>query len=256
MRHVPELHDPINILYRLRQKLSSLPAPGGNLLSLAGFPVMQHGFFPGGSGLHEGDKATRFPVQGTLILGSNFGCREKFVKPEGTLVCEDERGNPTWRSLLKSLSGAKIEKDECFFTNAWPFLHVGGGNTATQVEAWLRNEALMDSCIEFFKYTCAVMQPQIIVSLGRGPAAFLSHIWPEELAPWRKCKLKSLNDLPKARVFFQGQSTICVGLTHPCIPNAWRRKAPYQSSSGEIQLLMEAREESERIRALLNHASC
>jgi hypothetical protein len=244
---VPELHDPINIINRLRQKLSSLPAPGENLLSLAGLPVMKHGFFPGGNGLYEGDKASRFPVQGTLILGSNFGCREKFVKPEGVLVCEDERNNPTWHSLLKSLNGAKIEKNECFFTNAWPFLHAGSRNTEIKVEAWLRNADLMAICTEFFKYTCATMQPKLIVTLGKGPAAFLSYIWPEELAPWRKCKLKSLDYLPKARVAFQEQSMICVGITHPSISNAWRRKAPYQYSAGEIQLLAEAREESERL---------
>jgi hypothetical protein len=107
----------------------------------------------------------------------------------------------------------------------------------------------MASCTEFFKYTCAAMQPELIVTLGRGPAAFLSHIWPKELVPWRKCKLKSLDDLPKARVSFQEQSIICVGITHPCISNAWRRKPPYQYSAGEIQLLTEAREESERFSA-------
>ena len=217
---------------------------------------MKFGFFPGGNGLYEGHKATRFPVRGTLILGSNFGCLDKFVKPGGKLVCEDERNNHTWRSLLKSLNNANIEKKNCFFTNAWPFLHAGGRNTETKVEAWLRHEELMASCTEFFKYTCAAMQPELIVTLGRGPAAFLSHIWPKELAPWRECKLKSLNDLPKARVSFQEQSIICVGITHPCISNAWRRKAPYRYSAGEIQLLTEAREESNASAPMLNDASC
>jgi uracil-DNA glycosylase len=217
---------------------------------------MKHGFFPGGNGLYEGDKASQFPIRGTLILGSNFGSVEDFVYPEGKLKREDERGNPTWRSLLKSLNGAKIEKNECFFTNAWPFLHAGARNTETKVEAWLRNADLMAACTEFFRYTCATMQPKLIVTLGKGPAAFLSYMWPEELAPWRKCKLKSLDDLPKARVAFQEQSIICVGITHPSIPNARQRKAPYQYSSGETQLLMEAREESEQFRALLSHTSC
>jgi len=239
------VNDVINLL---RDKLTSLPPPGANLRSFSGFPVMEHGFFPGGNGLYEGGQASRFPTKGTLILGSNFGCIEKFLDLEGALLCQDERRNPTWRSLLTSLKSANIKWNECFFTNAWPFLHVGGGNTGTKVEAWLRNEELMASCTQFFKYTCAMMQPELIVTLGRGPAAFLSHIWPEELAPWRKCKLKGLDDLPKAPVSFQEQFIICVGITHPCISNAWRRKMPYQYSVGEIQLLTEAREESEHLR--------
>jgi hypothetical protein len=243
------INESINIIDQLRDKLDSLPEPGMNLRRLVGLPVMKHGFFPGGNGLYEGTQASRFPVKGTLILGSNFGCVEKFVSSEGKLLCEDERHNPTWRSLLKSLAGAKIERNECFFTNAWPFLHVGGGNTGTKVEVWLRNAELMTACTQFFKYTCAVMQPKLIVTLGRGPAAFLSCIWPEELAPWKQCKLKSLDELPKACISSQRQSVVCVGITHPCISNAWRRKAPYQYSAGEIQLLTEAREESERFRA-------
>src|SRR5215831_6771011 len=240
-----EAREPLDVINQLRSKLTSMPAPGANLRSFSGFPVMEYGFFPGGNGLYEGKQATHFPTKGTLILGSNFGCLEKFVDPEAD---EDERTNPTWRSLLRSLKSANIDWEECFFTNAWPFLHVGGGNTGTTVEAWLRNEELMASCAQFFKYTCDVMQPKLIVTLGRGPAAFVSHIWPNELMPWRKCKLKSLDDLPKARVFFQEQPIICVGITHPCISNAWRRKMPYQYTAGEIQLLTEAREESESLR--------
>jgi hypothetical protein len=245
LRKAPES---IVVIKQLRNKLTGLAAPGGNLRAFSGFPVMKHGFFPGGNGLYEGNEANHFPTKGTLILGSNFGCLEKFVNPEGGLAKDDERTNPTWRSLLRSLKSANIEWNECFFTNSWPFLHVGGGNTGTKVEAWLRSEDLMASCTQFFQYTCAVMQPKLIVTLGRGPAAFLSHIWPKELAPWRKCKLKSLDDLPKARVVFGEQPIVCVGITHPCISNAWRRKMPYQYSAGEIQLLTEAREESERLR--------
>lgn len=242
---IKALHESITVINQLRDKLDSLPEPGMNLRRFAGLPVMKHGFFPGGNGLYDGNHASRFPINGTLILGSNFGCVEDFIN-EGKLKHEDERRNSTWRSLLKSLQGANIHWNECFFTNAWPFLHVGGGNTGTTIDAWLRNQALMAACIDFFKYTCAAMQPRLIVPLGRGPAAFLSCIWPEELAPWKKYSLKGLDELPKARVSFQGHSIICVGITHPCFPNARHRKAHYQHVAGEIQLLTEAREESER----------
>jgi hypothetical protein len=205
---------------------------------------MTHAFFPGGNGLYEGIQATRFPIGGTLILGSNFGCFSKFVDPQGQLVYLDERRNATWRPLLHRLQASGIKADECFFTNAWPFLHEGEGNLGP-VGDWLRSQALMTSCVGFFEYTYIMMRPRLIMALGKGPAAFLSYVWPKELSPWRGYTLQKLDELPMASVCFQSQVAICTVITHPSMPNAWRRQPPYRYSTGEIQLLTEARLESE-----------
>jgi len=79
---------------------------------------MTHAFFPGGNGLYEGVHTTRFPIGGTLILGSNFGCLNKFIDAQGRLLVLDERGNPTSTQLLQILRASEIKADECFFTKA------------------------------------------------------------------------------------------------------------------------------------------
>jgi uracil-DNA glycosylase len=106
---------------------------------------------------------------------------------------------------------------------------------------------LLASCIEFFGYTYAMMRPRLIIALGTGPAAFLSHVCPRELNTWRKYGMRHLDDLPMASIHFQNQAAICVAITHPSMPIAWLRRPPYQYDTGEIRLLVEARLESERI---------
>lgn len=238
--------EPNGVINDLRNVLAKLDIPNGNLRSFTGLPIMTHAFFPGGNGLYEGINATQFPVGGTMILGSNFGCLDKFVDPQGQLRILDERGNNTWRPLLKRLHGAGINTEECFFTNAWPFLHAGKSNLGP-IGDWLRNQALMASCVEFFGYTYKTMQPRLVIALGKGPAAFLSHVWPKELIQWREYTFRKLDDLPIATVHFQGQSTIYVAITHPSMHNAKHRRPPYQYEAGEIGLLIEARLESGRI---------
>ncbi len=238
--------EPNGMISNLRDILAKLDIPDGDLRSFMDLPVMTHAFFPGGNGLYEGSQAKSFPIRGTLILGSNFGCFNKFVNPQGQLLILDERGNNTWRPLLKRLHGAGIKAEECFFTNAWPFLHEGDGNLGP-VAKWLRNQALMVLCIEFFGYTYAMMRPRLIIALGTGPAAFLSHVCPGELSTWRKYGMRHLDDLPMAGIHFQNQAAICVAITHPSMPNARLRRPPYRYEAGEVRLLIEARLESERI---------
>lgn len=233
---------------RLRESLAGLKTEGPQLRAFSGLPVMTHAFFPGGNGLYQGIHATRFPIGGTLILGSNFGCSSGFINEKGQLLVLDERGNRTWRQLLDRLYASEIKVDECFFTNAWPFLHCGDGNLGP-VGDWLQDEMLMASCVQFFKDTFTIMQPRLIVALGTGPAAFLSHVWPETLSQWRGYTLQHLDDLPMAIVHFQGRAAVCVAITHPSMPNAWRRRPPYQHRSGEVQLLTEARLRSEGLRS-------
>jgi hypothetical protein len=125
--------EPNGVISHLRNILAKLDIPDGDLRSFTGLPVMTHAFFPGGNGLYEGIQASSFPIRGILVLGSNFGCFNKFVDPQGQLVIRDERGNSTWRPLLKRLYGAGVKADECFFTNAWPFLHAGNSNLSRAI---------------------------------------------------------------------------------------------------------------------------
>ena len=245
MEHVTA-GDPNEVINRLRAKLVVLDIGNRKLRSFEGLPVMTHAFFPGGNGLYKGFEATRFPIGGTLILGSNFGCLSGFIDAQGRLLVADERGNATWKPLLFSLHAAGIKADECFFTNAWPFLHEGESNLGP-IGDWLEDEELMTACVGFFEYTFKIMRPRLIIGLGIGPAALLSRVWPKGLVSWSKYALQGMDDLPMATVHLLGQTAVCVAITHPSMPNAWRRRPPYQHRTGEVQLLTEARLKSESI---------
>jgi hypothetical protein len=236
--------EPNEVIIRLRGSLDNLDIAGRRLRSFEELPRMTHGFFPGGNGLYEGVDATRFPIGGTLVLGSNFGCVSGFIDERGGLKVLDERDNPTWKPLLRLLEASGIKEDECFFTNAWPFLHEGKSNLGP-VGDWLQDQDLMTSCVGFFKYTFTLMNPRLIVALGKGPAAFLSHVWPNDLRSWRGYSIPAMDDLPMA--FVQEQTVMCVAITHPSMPNARHRKAPYKNRDGETLLLIEACSKSEGI---------
>ena len=235
--------DVAEVIDRLRGALSQLELSDRRRASFTGLPVMTHGFFPGGNGLWQGVDAIQLPVRGVLVLGSNFGSLRKFVN-EGKLVVPDERDNRTWRPLRKIVEDSGIDVEECFFTNAWPFLHHGDSNLARDIANWLGDPGLMDSCRRFFKVILAEIMPRMIIALGTGPAAFLGSIWPEQIGQWRGYKISALDDLPMAAVSLANKDAICVAVTHPSMPNARHRRLPYQDRIGEVKLLHEAHDQS------------
>ena len=202
---------------------------------------MEKAFFPGGNGLFKGSAAS-VPVQGTLILGSNFGCVADFVC-DRRLVRSDETGtSETWKGLFRMLSPqTRIKFDKCFFTNAWPFLHEGESNeTKDLIPIWLADSPLMEKCVHFFKETLSIVQPKLIVALGTGSPALLSHLWPNELEAWAGNSVASMDRKPIAEINLGGSSITCTAITHPSHSNSWRRRPPYQHTEGEIRLLAEA----------------
>lgn len=226
----------------LREALSSLELAHESLQSFTGLPEMSHGFFPGGAGLWAGVADGSLPREGsTLILGSNFGLASLFVDEQGSLLTLDEREtSPTWKKLLPLLRAAEIDVNQCFFTNAWPFLHRDGTNLGP-VDRWLQDKTLMRKSIEFFELTVSTIRPHLIVALGTGPAAFLGHAWPDRLGSWKGYSISCLDDTPMATVpAAHNNDVVCVAITHPSMPNSWRRRQPYQHRLGEIQLIREA----------------
>lgn len=235
-----------DISIELRESLNGMRVDRKELVSFSGLPVMPYAFFPGGNGLYEGVNSRFRGPGGTLILGSNFGCRREFVDDAGNLITKDERGNRTWAPLLMRLRSSGIPANECFFTNAWPFLHLGQGNlTKGLIKVWLRDPALMALCLQFARLTFDKIKPNLVIALGTGPAAFLSHMWPLALHRWRGYSFDCIDDLPIARVTTEDHSAICVAITHPSMWNSAHRRPPYQGPEGEILLLAEARKRAE-----------
>lgn len=50
----------------------------------------------------------------------------------------------------------------------------------------------------------------------------------EKFSAWKGYSIKSWNKLPTATVSFEEQTAVCVAITHPSMPNAWRRQPPKQ----------------------------
>ena len=231
-----------DLINELRESLTVLKTGHTNLVSMAGKPVVQRAFFPGGNGLFDGEDATCFPYGGTLILGSNFGGLDKFCDANNVLICRGDetflKTNVTWRNLKKRFTSPQLR--DCFFTNAWPFLHQGSSNVSV-IHPWLKDKEVMQSCIDHFALTFSAMHPSLLVALGTGPAAFLSHVWPEHLSAWRGHTWQAINDLPIAEFTVDSRSVVCITTSHPCRPtNAQFRREPYHGEAGETKLLAEA----------------
>ena len=234
---------------RLREALRKVNPGNSGLVSMVGKPVMERGFFPGGNGLLLGENAPEFPAGRKLILGSNFGADEKFCTPDGKLVRLDETNlHGTWTGLRRRFSTEQLR--ECFFTNAWPFLHVGESNNpvGTVKQKWLRDPVLMKSCVEFFQATLREVQPSLIVELGTAPAAFLSSVFPKSLAGWRGNTWHSVDQSPLSIVQSGTAAIACVAITHPSMSNAHQRIEKFATADKERELLQVAIQSGETVR--------
>ena len=239
----------------LRKMLDGLELKGANTRPFKGLPVMEKAFFPGGNGLFEGSRG-KLPIGGTLILGSNFGCVSDFVKEDGNLVRSDETEiSKTWigrkpgYGLNAMLFRTPIILSECFFTNAWPFLHEGRSNDASAlIKRWLNDQSLMKECKEIFMATVSKVKPKLIVALGTGSSAFIGKVWKDEFGEWGGCTIASMDRKPIGCVGFEDKVIVYAAITHPSAHdlNAKRRREPYNSLpnsiNGEVRLLIEAAE--------------
>lgn len=225
--------------------------------SFTGIPVMNYAFFPGGNGLFHGIEVKEFPKIRILVLGSDFACSTKHVDEWNRLLNtrSDERDGPTWTPMLDEFGQTPIIPDECFFTNAWPFLHLpleGGRESSDNppIDLWRGDEDFMRRCVAYFRFTLRVVKPTLVVALGKGPALFLGEVWPRELTKWkfpadRKLERIQWSDLDRLWVEtipFEGRSLRCVAVNHPSKSrlNAKHRTAPYKDLDGEIRLLIDA----------------
>jgi hypothetical protein len=250
----------VDEIRRLREKLEQLDEIDFSRLqarSFTGIPIMNYAFFPGGNGLYRGIEVMEFPKVRTIILGSDFACSTKHVDGENRLLIKksDERNGATWTPMLDALAKTPIRRDECFFTNAWPFLHLPlkdgrASNDNPPIDLWRSDDTFMQRCIDYFRSTLKIVRPSLIVALGKGPALFLGEAWPDQLRDWRfpaECKLGGVSWKHLDRTFigateFDGLSLQCVAVNHPSKSrlNARHRSNGYKGLEGEIKLLNDA----------------
>lgn len=220
---------------QLRERLSQLRTGESSLVSMAGKRIMSRAFFPGGNGLFLGEDAAIFPTGGPMILGSNFGAESNFCTSTGELKCDDETSNAgTWQGLRRRFTQKELE--ECFFTNAWPFLHVGVSNNPTSEEKqkWLKEPTLGD-CLEFLHFTINVVRPSVIITLGTAPAVFMSFAFPIALSAWRGGTWSSIDTLPYTTVSVGASTIICIAMTHPSMSNVHSRRQDLRDEAALTQ---------------------
>src|SRR5690242_9461147 len=132
---------PVENLFALLAQVEPYPAgvvaPRGRISGTA--------FFPGGWGLW-GTAADQdvppMPIGGVMVLGHNFDSEVGFAY---SLSHEGEKlKGPTWRTLRRVLTQARIALEACFFTNAYMGLKAGSEPTGKFPGA--QNAAFVSRC--------------------------------------------------------------------------------------------------------------
>jgi hypothetical protein len=250
----------MNRILRLREELMRFDKIDLTRLQMKSFtdlPLMNYAFFPGGNGLYKGVDAKTFPKIRTVILGSDFACSANYVDGQGRRIHSsgDERCGPTWTPMLNTLRQTPILPEECFFTNVWPVLHLPSkdgkkSNDNPPIDLWRRDDRFTRMCIDFFLFTVDIIQPKLIVALGKGPALFLGDTWPAQLKDWRFSSTSSIDkirwvDLDRtliADVSNKDGQFVNTAVNHPSKSrlNAKLRARQYRHPEGEVRLLTEA----------------
>lgn len=202
-------------------------------------------FFPGGAGLWgaaPGRALPPMPVGGVLILGHNFHCEAGFAQFLARGY-ESERG-PTWRPLLDLLARVGIPKESCFFSNV--YMGLKAGDKPTGVFPGSRDSAFVARCRAFLACQLAMMQPRLILTLGKYAPPVLTPLAPALDAAWSGALTLGEIDTRKAAVVRDvsfpevTHRVSVVALCHPAQrpPNVARRRyRGYIGDAAEVAML-------------------
>lgn len=190
-------------------------------------------FFPGGSGRwveKSGERAPKtIPKEGIMVLGNNWGTVQDFMKCRK--MGEEPRSYGTWPNLVRTLRRADIPLERCFFTNAYMGLMEGESNLDSFPNTDDQDGDFVNACREFFHYQLRIQQPSLIIGLGSNVREFLARSSDELGDAWPKGG--NFNELDKNQKAvlsgvgfqdaFDNLRVNAVLLTHPSMPNQWRR---------------------------------
>jgi len=140
------------------------------------------GFFPGCSGFHDDQSNSVNKV--VMIVGQDFDTEINYCKlgDKGEV-----KSNTTWLNLVKLLDEISIPKSICFFTNAYMGLRKNGKNRGPSPAK--KSPCFVKECQKFFLEQLRVINPELVLILGKEPAKFVAEIFPDSFARWQKMKL-------------------------------------------------------------------
>jgi hypothetical protein len=188
-------------------------------------------FFAGGPGLYCKEppsvRLPDFPYAKTMVIGHNLDAvgsyKDRYNRglPHGGEV-ETMR---TWVGLYDLLGRADVNREECFFTNAYVGLiddeHAIGpfpGRKDRQFVCW---------CRKFLRFQIDTMKPSVIATIGGDARRFVGRMTPD-LAMWR-----ARPSLTVSRAEIDGHSFAAVALAHPSMYPSSVRARRYRNREGE-----------------------
>lgn len=193
-----------------------------------------------------------FPYGGVMFVGNNLDSEERYAERLAAGASYgSETGTPTWRQLLALLSGAGIEPNECFFTNAWVGLKAGGGSNTGELKIPYDSDFARWSR-DFLAEQVRVMKPRVIAALGQWVPPFLARMTPD-LAAWSRAqKFSALDEGDGALrypVELAGHRSAVVALVHPSYRPRHVGSRRFRTHTGhlaEVEMMREAARLSRR----------
>ena len=141
---------------------------------------LQFGFFPLGSGILTNDsgiEAAEINEGGTMVLGHDFGTIS-YVNDK----CKDGRENNS--RTIQNLADIGLDIDRTFFTNLYLGLRDDTVQTnVTMTSSIKRTNDYKKFCLEFFKIQLALINPRLVICLGKEVGRVLPNIFKKLTEP-------------------------------------------------------------------------
>ncbi len=177
------------------------------------------GFFPGCTGIHNSESA--FQVKFVMVVGQDFDTKINYDK-----VGENGEvdSNITWTNLKKLLDDINIRKDNCFFTNTYMGLRKNGKNTGASPAK--KSPGFIKQCQDFFLEQLRVINPKLVLILGKEPAKFITRTFPGGFNSWQNMGLLKIfyqeEDNISIHLEFENKSILFLFALHPSMSNTNR----------------------------------
>lgn len=137
-------------------------------------PVRGRSFFPGGSGLFDGEHGV-LAKRPLMIVGNDY---DKLLSYQSSATKGYEDMAGTWGGIVSLLTRAAVPISDCFFTNAVMGARIEKSNTGQSKALQARNKAFAQRCSDFLRIQVSTIRPRAVVMLGKHQAVILERAFP------------------------------------------------------------------------------
>jgi uracil-DNA glycosylase family 4 len=177
------------------------------------------GFFPGCNGLHDNQSGSVNKF--VMVVGQDFDTKINYDKLGDKGEVDS---NTTWRNLKKLLIEINIQESNCFFTNVYMGLRKDGKNTGPSPAK--KSPNFSNQCQVFFKEQLRVINPELVLILGKEPAKFIAETFPNYFTNWQQIGLLKEFYQEEKNIYndleFENKSIRFLFALHPSMSNTNR----------------------------------